>query len=173
MMTGQRNKRLKYIVVTLSLLCYLTACVLSPYNYYENTEDAPYNYGGGLFCLLFGWAGMLFHEGLLKMYFLAWYSNITYLVAIICFIKNKCKKSLIWSVPTLVLALIFAFCPEIITDEAGHTHSITMAEGYYLWIVSFFVLFIGVIIYHKSDDWKRVRSYIRKTPQLRLSSVTW
>lgn len=48
-----------------------------------------------------------------------------------------------------MLALIFAFCPEIITDEAGHTHSITMAEGYYLWIVSFFVLFIGVIIYHK------------------------
>lgn len=42
MMTGQRNKRLKYIVVTLSLLCYLTACVLSPFNYYENTEDAPY-----------------------------------------------------------------------------------------------------------------------------------
>ena len=38
------------------------------------------------------------------------------------------------------------------TDEAGHTHSITMAEGYYLWIASLFVLFIGVIIYHKSDD---------------------
>ena len=70
----------------------LTACVLSPYNYYENTEDAPYDYGGGLFCLLFGWAGMLFHEGVLKIYFLAWYSNITYLVAIICFILKSASN---------------------------------------------------------------------------------
>ena len=53
----------KKVVIVLSLLCYLMACIFTPF-YYSNmppTEDYLF---GSLFCLLLGWAGILFHEGL-------------------------------------------------------------------------------------------------------------
>ena len=132
----------KKVVIVLSLLCYLMACIFTPF-YYSNmppTEDYLF---GSLFCLLLGWAGTLFHEGFLKVYFLAWYSNITYVFAIRSLIKDKYKCFLTLSSITFGLSLLFAFCPEVIIDEAGHTQMITMAAGYYLWVGSFFVLLIG------------------------------
>ena len=125
----------KKVVIVLSLLCYLMACIFTPF-YYSNmppTEDYLF---GSLFCLLLGWAGILFHEGFLKVYFLAWYSNITYVFAIRSLIKDKYKCFLTLSSITFGLSLLFAFCPKVIIDEAGHTQMITMAAGYYLWVGS-------------------------------------
>ena len=133
----------KKFVIVLSLLCYLMACVFTPF-YYANMPAGDYLFGS-LYCLFFGWAGILFHEGFLKIYFFAWYSNITYVFAIRSLIKDKYKCFLTWSSITFGLGLLFAFCPEVIIDEAGHTQMITMATGYYLWITSFFVLLIGGI----------------------------
>ena len=137
---------LKKIVIALSILCYLMACVFTPFYYFGMADDDYFL--GSIFCLLFGWAGILFHEGFLKIYFLAWYSNITYVFAIRCLIKNQYKRFLTWSFVTIGLGFMFAFCPEIIIDEAGHTQIITMAAGYYLWVTSFLILFVGGIFPH-------------------------
>ena len=132
---------LKRIVIALSLLCYLMACVFPPFYYSDMAIDNDFL--GSLFCILFGWAGILFHQGTLKIYFLAWYSNVTYIFSIIYFMKNKCNRFFIWSSITLGLSFLFAFCPEVMIDEAGHRQKIAMATGYYLWVTSFFILFIG------------------------------
>ena len=76
----------KKVVIVLSLLCYLMACIFTPF-YYSNMPPTENYLFGSLFCLLLGWAGILFHEGFLKVYFLAWYSNITYVFAIRSLIK--------------------------------------------------------------------------------------
>lgn len=102
----------KKVVIVLSLLCYLMACIFTPF-YYSNmppTEDYLF---GSLFCLLLGWAGTLFHEGFLKVYFLAWYSNITYVFAIRCLIKNQYKRFLTWSFVTIGLGFMFAFMVHV------------------------------------------------------------
>lgn len=133
------------------------ACIFTPF-YYSNMPTEDYFFGS-LFCLLFGWAGILFHEGFLKVYFLAWYSNITYVFAIRSLMKDKYKCFLTWSSITFGLSLLFEFCHEIIIDEAGHTQMITMAAGYYLWVVSFFVLFIGgiyILFIQKKKEDKRL-----------------
>ena len=132
----------KKVVIVLSLLCYLMACIFTPF-YYSNMPPTENYLFGSLFCLLLGWAGILFHEGFLKVYFLAWYSNITYVFAIRSLIKDKYKCFLTLSSITFGLSLLFAFCPEAKIDESGHTQMITMAAGYYLWVGSFFVLLIG------------------------------
>ena len=80
----------KKVVIVLSLLCYLMACIFTPF-YYSNMPPTENYLFGSLFCLLLGWAGTLFHEGFLKVYFLAWYSNITYVFAIRSLIKDKYK----------------------------------------------------------------------------------
>ena len=139
----------KKIIIALSLLCYFMACVFPPFHYSDMAID---DFFGGLFCVLFGWAGILFHQGFLKIYFLAWYSNITYIFAIRYLIKSKYKRFCICSLFTLGLSFLFAFCPEVIIDEAGHKQKITMAAGYYLWVASFFILLIGgiYILFEKS-----------------------
>ena len=158
----------KKVVIVLSLLCYLMACLFTPF-YYSNmppTEDYLF---GSLFCLLLGWAGILFHEGFLKVYFLAWYSNITYVFAIRSLIKDKYKCFLTLSSITFGLSLLFAFCPEVIIDEAGHTQMITMAAGYYLWVGSFFVLLIGglyvLFVQNRKGDKKQMNDGRMKSKQ--------
>lgn len=112
----ERFLTVKKIIIALSLLCYFMACVFPPFNYSDMAID---DFFGGLFCVLFGWAGILFHQGFLKIYFLAWYSNITYIFAIRYLIKSKYKHFCICSSFTLGLSYLFAFCPEVLIDESG------------------------------------------------------
>ncbi|WP_172726454.1 hypothetical protein [Butyricimonas faecalis] len=97
--------------IALSILCYLMACVFTPFYYFGMADDDYFL--GSIFCLLFGWAGILFHEGFLKIYFLAWYSNITYVFAIRRLIKNQYKRFLTWSFVTIGLGFMFAFMVHV------------------------------------------------------------
>ena len=153
----------KKATITFSLLCYSIACLMLPPVHYDGETTSIFNFGGGLFCIIFGWAGFLFHEGFLKIYFLSWFANFTYAIAIRHLIRNQQKPFIYWSCCTIVLSFIFAFCPKIIADEAGHFKSITMASGYYLWVISFLILLIGgtYVLAHNQGK-KYVKSHLKK-----------
>lgn len=129
-------------IITLSLLCYLYACMFWPYYYDEATDLC---YGDGLFCLFLGWISFVFPEIFLKIYSLAWFSNITYIVAIRCLIKKNRKHFILWNCITLALSVLLVFCPKTEIDEWGNLHKFTLTAGYYLRIISFLILFIGKI----------------------------
>ena len=133
---------LKKGVITLSFLCYLITCGFVPYYYDEATNLC---YGDGLFNLFFGWSCFVFPGIFTKIYSLAWFSNITYIVAIRHLIKGNRKHFVLWICITIILSSLLIICPRTETDTWGNIHHFTLTIGYYLRIISFFILFVGGI----------------------------
>lgn len=133
---------LKKGVITLSFLCYLITCGFVPYYYDEATNLC---YGDGLFNLFFGWFCFVFPGIFTKIYSLAWFSNITYIVAIRHLIKGNRKHFVLWICITIILSSLLIICPRTETDTWGNIHHFTLTIGYYLRIISFFILFVGGI----------------------------
>lgn len=133
---------LKKGVITLSFLCYLITCGFVPYYYDEATNLC---YGDGLFNLFFGWFCFVFPGIFPKIYSLAWFSNITYIVAIRHLIKENRKHFVLWICITIILSSLLIICPRTETDTWGNIHHFTLTIGYYLRIISFFILFVGGI----------------------------
>ena len=133
---------LKKGVITLSFLCYLITCGFVPYYYDEATNLC---YGDGFFDLFFGWFCFIFPEIFTKIYSLAWFSNITYIVAIRHLIKGNRKHFVLWICITIILSSLLIICPKTETDTWGNIHHFTLTIGYYLRIISFFILFVGGI----------------------------
>ena len=129
-------------VITLSFLCYLITCGFVPYYYDEATNLC---YGDGLFNLFFGWCCFVFPGIFTKIYSLAWFSNITYIVAIRHLIKGNRKHFVLWICITIILSSLLIICPRTETDTWGNIHHFTLTIGYYLRIISFFILFVGGI----------------------------
>ena len=92
---------LKKSVITLSFLCYLITCGFVPYYYDEATNLC---YGDGFFNLFFGWFCFVFPGIFTKIYSLAWFSNITYIVAIRHLIKGNRKHFVLWICITIILS---------------------------------------------------------------------
>lgn len=146
---------LKKIVVALSLLCYLMTCGFLPYCYDEATN---LYYGDGLPNLFLGWASFVFPGIFTKIYSLAWFSNITYIVAIRYLIKEDRKIFILWICITLTLSSLLVLCPKTETDDWGNIHYFTLTIGYYLKIISFLILFIGgtyILFEQNSKNGKR------------------
>lgn len=133
---------LKKSVITLSFLCYLITCGFVPYYYDEATNLC---YGDGFFNLFFGWFCFVFPGIFTKIYSLAWFSNITYIVAIRHLIKGNRKHFVLWICITIILSSLLIICPRTETDTWGNIHHFTLTIGYYLRIISFFILFVGGI----------------------------
>ena len=93
---------LKKSVITLSFLCYLITCGFVPYYYDEATNLC---YGDGFFNLFFGWFCFVFPGIFTKIYSLAWFSNITYIVAIRHLIKGNRKHFVLWICITIILII--------------------------------------------------------------------
>lgn len=98
---------LKKGVITLSFLCYLITCGFVPYYYDEATNLC---YGDGLFNLFFGWFCFVFPGIFTKIYSLAWFSNITYIVAIRHLIKENRKHFVLWICITIILSSLLIIC---------------------------------------------------------------
>lgn len=110
---------LKKSVITLSFLCYLITCGFVPYYYDEATN---FCYGDGFFDLFFGWFCFIFPEIFTKIYSLAWFSNITYIVAIRHLIKGNRKHFVLWICITIILSSLLIICPRTETDTWGNIH---------------------------------------------------
>ena len=150
---------LKKSVITLSFLCYLITCGFVPYYYDEATNLC---YGDGLFNLFFGWCCFVFPGIFTKIYSLAWFSNITYIVAIRHLIKGNRKHFVLWICITIILSSLLIICPRTETDTWGNIHHFTLTIGYYLRIISFFILFVGgIYVLFKQNSTKELQENIR------------
>ncbi|WP_308235746.1 hypothetical protein, partial [uncultured Prevotella sp.] len=150
---------LKKGVITLSFLCYLITCGFVPYYYDEATNLC---YGDGFLDLFFGWFCFVFPEIFTKIYSLAWFSNITYIVAIRHLIKGNRKHFVLWICITIILSSLLIICPRTETDTWGNIHHFTLTIGYYLRIISFFILFVGgIYVLFKQNSTKELQENIR------------
>ena len=150
---------LKKSVITLSFLCYLITCGFVPYYYDEATNLC---YGDGFFNLFFGWCCFVFPGIFPKIYSLAWFSNITYIVAIRHLIKGNRKHFVLWICITIILSSLLIICPRTETDTWGNIHHFTLTIGYYLRIISFFILFVGgIYVLFKQNSTKELQENIR------------
>lgn len=149
----------KKFIIALSLLCYIMTCGFLPYYYDEATNLC---YGDGLFNLFLGWISFVFPGIFAKIYSLAWFSNITYIVAIRYLIKKNRKHFVLWVCITLTLSSLLVLCPKTEVDDWGNVHYFTLATGYYLKIISFFILFIGGIYVLFEQNSKKGKKLIKK-----------
>ena len=150
---------LKKGVITLGFLCYLITCGFVPYYYDEATNPC---YGDGFFNLFFGWFCFVFPGIFTKIYSLAWFSNITYIVAIRHLIKGNRKHFVLWICITIILSSLLIICPRTETDTWGNIHHFTLTIGYYLRIISFFILFVGgIYVLFKQNSTKELQENIR------------
>lgn len=75
---------IKKILVAISLLLFALAC----YNPAFITEGSENEEASGLFSLLFGWIGLLFHMsmGLASvLFYMSWFANVSYICSIFFF----------------------------------------------------------------------------------------
>jgi len=100
----------------------------------------------GYTALFLGWAGV-FISSELTVYYISWYANILFLMSL--FIKRK-RIGIILLIGSLILGCLFHGCPYIVINEAGeHSDIVSLQIGYYIWILSFFILLIGRILRYK------------------------
>jgi len=100
----------------------------------------------GYTALFLGWAGVFINSEL-TVYYISWYANILFLISL--FTKRKCI-GIILLTGSLILGCLFHGCPYIVINEAGkHSDIVSLQIGYYIWILSFFILLIGRILRYK------------------------
>ena len=132
------KRKISNITIITSFTLYILSCFLPCFHVVE--KDNGYD---GYFILLLGWAGVFIHEGI-RFYFIAWYANILYFIALLL---HKCKVSILFACLAFIVSLFFLGCPYIVVDEAGHTSSIIKIDiGYIIWITSIFLLLIHLCI---------------------------
>lgn len=94
---------------------------------------------------LFLIGGISFLGGAL-LEWVVWLANPIYFISIILFLRNNNKAKLV-SMTASIIAFSFLFWKEILAAENGRMASISSLKlGYYLWLMSFVVLTIGIII---------------------------
>lgn len=94
---------------------------------------------------LTGWLG-IYGAGV------SWAANPCLIFAWVKMVKRP-KQAAIASSMALLLALLFLAFKRIMIDEAGHMGDITgLASGYYLWVSSMFVSFVGALIFWRIEN---------------------
>ncbi len=104
------------------------------------------DYFGGFFAIIFGPVGLLAGGP-----FLTWLANPFLWVAWRFYNKNI-KTALIFSTLALLVGLSFMLHDKIMINEAGNYGNITgYALGYWLWIGSMLMMFVGSILLYKQS----------------------
>jgi hypothetical protein len=140
-----KNKKQKMILF-LSVGIYIISLTQKSYC----TIGGTCEYFSGLLNLIFGWFGVF------KLHFPAfpWLANPLLFLSWFLFNKEP-KKSLVLNVIVFVLMLSFLFVNEIIVND-GSTYSIVnfYGLGYWLWVLSSFIMLIGNFIHWKNNKYK-------------------
>ncbi|PQJ69249.1 hypothetical protein [Polaribacter butkevichii] len=111
------------------------------------TSGGTCEYFSGLLNLIFGWIGVFkFHLPAFP-----WIANLILLISWKTFYKNT-NISFILSILTFLTMLSFLFVDEIIVND-GSTKSkvIFYGFGYWMWLVSSFIMLIGNLIIYKKE----------------------
>ena len=106
----------------------------------------------GAVCLVWGWLGLLFCD--ICRWNIIWLANPIYIISMFLFVLLDSKTgqniALILCLCSITMGLSFSLCSSILISESGSPSDVgTLYIGYYLWILSFVVLLIGMLLYRK------------------------
>ena len=122
------------ISFSLTILLFIFSLVFNGY-YINDGEDSVGSLG--LIALLFGFFGMN----------ISWLANPCLILSLIHLKRENLQKAFIFSLLSVVFGLSFLFYDEIIANEGGTKSEITgYGLGYWLWLSSLIVNFIGMVI---------------------------
>ena len=111
------------------------------------TSGGNCEYFSGFLNLIFGWFGVF----MLHIPAFPWLANPILLASWITF-KKKQKLSFILSIIAFILMLSFLFVNEIIVNDGSTTSKVNFyGLGYWLWVLSSFIMIVGNIIFKKRD----------------------
>ncbi len=141
-----KNSKIKKIFIILVPSLWIIALFLPAYIFPPSLYDSKQGTYFGYYCLLLGWVS----SGLA---FLAWISNLPWLISYLLFISNKPVrvKSIIFAGIAFVFSLSALTINELLRDEAGHMIKVNVSIGTFVWILSMLLLFIGNIIIYRSQ----------------------
>ena len=93
-------------------------------------------------------------EGVLCLIMGFWLANPIYVLSMLLFVLLDSKKgqniALVLCLCSITMGLSFSLSSSLILDESGSPSSVgKLYIGYYLWVLSFVVLLIGMILYRK------------------------
>ena len=136
-MNQHQIKSVKILTISLSILMLLASLTQNTY-YLGDHEESVGSFG--LIAFLLGWMGV-FGAGI------SWLANPFLILSWGLLIFGKLKKSLISSVLALLFSLSFMLFSDIIANEGGGHKDITAYDiGYYLWVSSCGINFLGNLI---------------------------
>jgi hypothetical protein len=138
-------------LLLLSILVYIISLTQKSYCTSGNTCE----YFSGLLNLIFGWIGVFkFHLPTFP-----WIANLILLISWKTFYNNT-KISFILSISAFLFMLSFLFVDEIIVHD-GRTKSkvIFYGIGYWMWLLSSFIMLIGNLIIYKKREIKFENSF--------------
>lgn len=92
----------------------------------------------GLGVLEMGWIGVLVLN-------VAWYANVSWLIAVICFASGAIGPARFFSGVSILLSLQSFVTKGWWFDESGPTPIVRLGSGFYLWFGSLTVLFLGCV----------------------------
>lgn len=141
----------RIIIIKISSLLYALACFFPTiYSGETHLSDWDQSYYGWM-CLLFGWVELFLVQGFSKIFYLSWFANLTYGVALYMYItgKKNCLCTLV--ITGIVLSLIPLFYKDMPFFEPilGYESTIKnfhLYVGYNLWIGSFATLLLGKFV---------------------------
>lgn len=148
----KRIKKLKIILLTLSILLFIIALTQRGYAVDHKFDDK----GSAIIYVLLGGVGLLGFGGA----FTAWLANPLLIISWIL-----PHEKLVWKIVLSALAVLFSLSfllfSEIIKDEAGHIGKITgYGAGYWIWVSSSLLYFIGNLYLLYIDKWKIGANFI-------------
>ena len=133
---------LSSIIFHISCWCPAFEVIISPQN----------NVINGFSCLFVGGLGLFLCE--ICPWNIIWLANPIYIISIFLFVLLDSKKgqniALILCLCSITMGLSFSLCPSILIGESGLPDDVgTLYIGYYLWVFSFVVLLIGILLHRK------------------------
>ena len=133
---------LSSIIFYISCWCPAFEVIISPQN----------NVINGFSCLFVGGLGLFLCE--ICLWNIIWLANPIYIISILLFVLLDSKKgqniALILCLCSITMGLSFSLCPSILIGESGLPDDVgTLYIGYYLWVFSFVVLLIGILLHRK------------------------
>lgn len=129
------------ITIGLSLFIFIIS-LTQPSFYVEHVGDSD-GLNDSFFLFLFGWMSFL---GGAYIPFIIWLANPVFFLSIIWTINNN-AHSLKAALYSTSAAILFLQLDTIMTSESGSTSKIiALGIGYKLWLTSFLILTIGLII---------------------------
>ena len=133
---------LSSIIFYISCWCPAFEVIISPQN----------NVINGFSCLFVGGLGLFLCE--ICLWNIIWLANPIYIISILLFVLLDSKKgqniALILCLCSITMGLSFSLCPSILIGESGLPDDVgTLYIGYYLWVLSFVVLLIGILLHRK------------------------